>query len=911
MDQFLFHLAVVLVAALIAAEISERIGLPTVVGEILAGILIGPSVLTLIGHDEILQGLAELGVIVLLLEVGLQMDLRELAAVGRKAMLVAFVGVALPFAGGYGVAAALGQQQMTAIFLGAALTATSVGITARVFGDLRALTSVEARTVLGAAVADDVLGLVVLTVVVRVATGGAVTANLVLSTIGLAIGFLLVVGGGAIYLIPKLADWVESRSRSAATMLVLALMLTFAVARLASAAKLAPVVGAFVAGLALARCRNADHIRRELTPIAHLFIPVFFLLIGVQVRLSEIARPSVLLLAGALLVVAAVGKIAAGYVVGRSSGDRLLVGLGMLPRGEVGLIFATIGLQQGILGADVYGALLIVVLATTLITPPVLRLRLVKVRAARKAAKPEPKPAAGWLGEREGIVDLAATPPDHELLHVVLRAARLCASASPGERLLRWVSDEVETPVRWDSTATKELFEVLREGDARSWRLLEVTGILERALPELAESLARRRNDATELDPVSALRWRLVESVRRVVIRDERARPAFASLEHPDWLLLAALVIDSAGFGPAGVIAARKLTQRLGLGAAAEQHVAALVADRDLLLGSTGRFDGLAEESVLELAVHLHTLERATALYIVSVASDDDEPGRRGRLDVLFQLIREALRNPELTSRSARNHVQERRASAMRLAEKKSPAARRIHNAPQGYLLRQEPATVAHQATLLDPMPRRGTVRIDVAPVVEGEWRIDVVTRDTPGLLAHITGSLAELHLDIAAADIATWSDGLALESFVVRAQSVPPVAELAEVIGAGLHADRPTAGVVQVNVQYDDVSSPWYTMCEIAAPDRPGLLHSIAAAFASVGANVHTARASTMNDIAHDTFAVTDKRGEKLDDATKERLERALRFGVRPGRQRFRRVSHTLATTPKHAGHSVETAAP
>lgn len=911
MDQFLFHLVVVLLAALVAAEISERIGLPSVVGEIVAGILIGPSVLNWVGHDDVLRGLAELGVVILLLEVGLQMDLGELAAVGRSSLLVAVAGVTLPFALGYGVAAALGQPSGVAIFLGAALTATSVGITARVFGDLRALTTVEARTVLGAAVADDVMGLVVLTVVVRVVGGAGVTPTLVLGTIGLAVGFLLVVGGGATFLVPKVVDAVQERTRSAGTLLVLALGITFGIARLASAAKLAPVVGAFVAGLALARCSNADRVRREVTPIAHLFVPVFFLLIGVEVQAGEILAPKVLGLAAALLAVAVLGKVAAGYVVGPGGGDKLLIGLGMLPRGEVGLIFATIGLQQGILGADVYAALLLVVLATTLITPPVLRARLVKVRATRTAARPEPKPAAGWLIERDGVVDLAASPPDHELLHVVLRAAVLCANAAPGERLLRWLADSGQAPVRWDSTATKELFDVLRHGDTRSWRLLDVTGILERALPELAASLERRRNDATELDPVSALRWRLVESVRRVASRVGTGRTAYTDLAHPQWLLLAALVIDSAGPGAAGIIVARKLTQRLGLGAAAEQQVAALVADRDLLTAAAGRLDGLSEESVLELAVHLGSADRASALYVLSVADEDLAPGRRARVDVLQRLVQEALRHPELTSRTARNHVQERRAAAARLVPANSRAASRIDRAPRGYLLRQEPATVARQAALLDPPPRRGAARLDVAPVAAGIWRIDVVARDVPGLLAHVTGALAQLGVDIADADIATWADGMALESFTVRGERIPAMDEFSNAISEGLQSSRPTAGVVQVSVVYDDASSPWYTICDVSAPDRPGLLHSIAAAFASVGVNVHTARAATSAGVGRDTFAVTDKRGEKLDEDTKARVEKALRGGVRPGRQRLRRVSHTLATTPKHESHAVETAAP
>ena len=173
--EVLVHILVVLVAAKVAAEISERVGVPAVVGEILAGIIIGPSLLDVVGQDEVLRVLGELGVILLLLEVGLEMDLGELGAVGRASLSVASVGVAVPFALGFGTGLAFGMDGNEALFVGAALTATSVGITARVFGDLRALASVEARTVLGAAVADDVMGLVILTVVTRIVTEGSVS----------------------------------------------------------------------------------------------------------------------------------------------------------------------------------------------------------------------------------------------------------------------------------------------------------------------------------------------------------------------------------------------------------------------------------------------------------------------------------------------------------------------------------------------------------------------------------------------------------------------------------------------------------------------------------------------------------------------------------------------------------------
>lgn len=908
MDHLLGQLVIVLLAAVVAAELSERAGLPTVVGEILAGVLVGPSVLGLVHSDELLHVLGELGVLILLLEVGMQMDVREIFSVGRAATFVALTGVVVPFGLGYLAAAAAGLPTPTAIFLGAALTATSVGITARVFGDLRALATVEARTVLGAAVADDVLGLVVLTVVVRIVSGSTVTTGLVVGTIALAFGFLAVVGGTALAAVPRLFAAIESRGRSAGTLVVLALAVAFGVARLASMARLAPIVGAFVAGLALSRAGCADDVRREIRGIGHLLIPVFFLQIGVNVTISELVRPRVLAVAALLMVTAFVGKILAGYVVPAGRGDRLLIGLGMLPRGEVGLIFATIGLQQGVLGADAYAALLVVVLGTTLVTPPLLRMRLLRLRAARHAEQADAKPAGGWLVTTRDTVDLAATPPEHELLHVALAAARQCASVVPGPRLLDWLSNGSDAVIRWDARATAELFDLLRDGDARSWRFVEVTGVLDRALPELAASVRRRRADPADLDPAGAFRWELVDAVRRVAARDPRARLAFGRLAHPEWLLLAALVLEATEDARTAVVVARRLTQRLGLGAAAEQHVAALVRDRDLLPAAAHRPDALGEESILELAVHLGTRDRLDALYVMSVADGTDETWQRGRLDAVAELVAAALRHPELTSRDARNHVEERRSAAARLVPAASAAAQRIATAPRGYVLRQDERALARHAALLDPVPRSGSVRVEATPAGEGTWCIDVASRDLPGLLARVTGGLADTGVQITEAVVATWPDGAALESFVMGADQLPAIADIKGAVENSLARRTQAPGVVGADVRYDDAASPWHTIFEVSAPDRPGLLHSVAAALAAAGLHVHSARVSTEHSTASDVFAVTDSSGEKPDGRAKARFEQALRAGVRPPTRRGRQWAHTFGTSRKHAAHGVET---
>ncbi len=466
-DSVLFDILIVLVAAKVAAELAERAGLPVVLAEILAGIVIGPSVFGIVGSDDVLRVLGEIGVLLLLLDVGLETDLDELGAVGRASLLVAFVGVAIPFAGGTAFAFALGEKTNTAIFVGAALTATSVGITARVFGDLRALATVEARTVLGAAVADDVLGLVILTVVVRVVAQGSFSILAVTQVIAVATAFLVLTAAAGIRFAPPIFKFVHQRARSAGTLVALVFAFTLALGELASAAKLAPIVGAFVAGIALSRSEHSQRMRRELLPVGHLFIPVFFLQIGIDTRISVLRDTHVLALAGLLLIAAVVGKLAAAVGATGSPGDKILIGLGMLPRGEVGLIFAGLGLREGVLGDDLYAALLIVVLATTLVTPPALKWRLTALRSRRRAIASAARPEGGWLVVPDGVVDLAGEPPSHLALELALDAALVATTARPGSRLLDWFGALPDEPLRWDKAATQKLFELLHRGNAR------------------------------------------------------------------------------------------------------------------------------------------------------------------------------------------------------------------------------------------------------------------------------------------------------------------------------------------------------------------------------------------------------------------------------------------------------------
>ena len=390
------NLLIIIIVARLAAELAELIKIPAVLGEIIAGIIIGPSALGLIDpikHLDVANMvllLGEIGVILLLFQVGLEMDLGEMAKVGKPALLVALIGVLVPFAAGFGVACAFGESGKISLFIGAALTATSVGITARVLGDLRALALRESRIVLGAAVADDVLGLIILTVVVKVVTEGSISASVVFETIGLALGFLVITGLLAIYVIPKAFTRIDRVAKSSTTIVAVSFALMLAFSLLANQAKLAFIIGAFMAGLAVGRSQQHERIAEGLNPLGHIFIPVFFASIGINADLDAMFQPSVLALATVLTVVAIFGKLIAGFGIGRSPGDKLLIGIGMIPRGEVGLIFASIGLSKGILDDELYGALLLMVLVTTLITPPLLRLKLAKRQESKNSMPVEP-----------------------------------------------------------------------------------------------------------------------------------------------------------------------------------------------------------------------------------------------------------------------------------------------------------------------------------------------------------------------------------------------------------------------------------------------------------------------------------------------------------------------------------------
>jgi Kef-type K+ transport system membrane component KefB len=398
-------LALILVAAKIGGDLAARIGQPSVLGELLVGValgnlgLLGFSGFEAIRHDATIDMLARLGVLVLLFEVGLESTIGQMMKVGVSSFVVATLGVIAPFALGWGVSAWLLPAASVYLhaFMGATLCATSVGITARVFKDLGRSDSDEARVILGAAVIDDVMGLVILSgvtgMIVAADQGQAFSA----ASIGWPLLKAIVFLAGALTLgalLTPRAFSFASHLRAQGVLLAAGLAFCFVLAWLANAIELAPIVGAFAAGLILEKVHYrifVDRGERELEelihPIAAFLVPVFFVVMGMRTDLRSFAQPGVLGLAAALTVAAVVGKQACSLGVFGKGIDRLSVGLGMIPRGEVGLIFANIGASLSVRGERIvdpatYSAIVVMVIVTTVVTPPALKWGL--LRSARR-----------------------------------------------------------------------------------------------------------------------------------------------------------------------------------------------------------------------------------------------------------------------------------------------------------------------------------------------------------------------------------------------------------------------------------------------------------------------------------------------------------------------------------------------
>ncbi len=374
------HLLMSLVAVLLATKLlgvlAQRIKQPAVVGELIAGVILGGSVLGILDpNDPVIHSLAELGVLVLLFEIGLHTDLKSLMKVGNSALVVAVIGVVLPFGLGYWVAHALGLGVIPAIVAGAALTATSIGISARTLSDLGRLNTQEGQIVLGAAVLDDIIGLVILSVVSGLVGGAAVTAMGVGITTAIALGFVVAAVVLGSILVPPLFRFV-AQVEASGTLGVVGLAFAFFLAWLAASVGSATIIGAFSAGLILHNTPQREAIEKATTNLGHFFVPIFFASVGAAIELGTLGDARVLAIGGALIVVAILSKFVAGYGPWWFKGDKALIGIAMVPRGEVGLIFARMGLATGALTSQLYSAIAMMVLFTTFMTPPLLAWRI-------------------------------------------------------------------------------------------------------------------------------------------------------------------------------------------------------------------------------------------------------------------------------------------------------------------------------------------------------------------------------------------------------------------------------------------------------------------------------------------------------------------------------------------------------
>jgi len=409
----LLSLVMIYAASKVGGEISNRLGFPPVLGELIGGVIIGISALKFVvfpgvgvsapdsllmqflqftvsaspeaigsifrEDSQVISILSELGVFILLFEIGLESNLSELLKVGTQAVVVATVGVVVPFAAGtLGLIYFFHLPVIPSVFAGAALTATSIGITSRVLAELGQLTTKEGQIILGAAVVDDVLGIIVLAVVASLAGTGQVDVKEVGLIIVSAVGFLLGVlfAGGLInQAFLSMAGIFKTRGG----IIVPALVLAFILGYLGAALRLEAILGAFAAGLVLDDTDKREDLEKLLKPIADIFVPIFFVVVGAKTDLN-VLNPAIpenrsgLIIASFLITVAILGKVVTGLAVfGQPGINRLAIGVGMIPRGEVGLVFAAVGNASGTLSPSLNVAVILMVIITTFLAPPLLR----------------------------------------------------------------------------------------------------------------------------------------------------------------------------------------------------------------------------------------------------------------------------------------------------------------------------------------------------------------------------------------------------------------------------------------------------------------------------------------------------------------------------------------------------------
>ena len=377
-SDILFTLFVVFIAAQLGGEIAQRLKLPGVVGEIAAGCAIGPSLLGLIAPDQIAVGtpldvLAEIGMVLLLFSVGLETRLEDLKKVGKVAFLVGVLGVAIPFAMGSLWAHGSGFSWDKSLFVAAAFVATSAGITARVLQELHALQRIESKVILGAAVIDDILAMLLLGVVVSLQGGGGFDPAHLLVVLAGAVGFIAVIGWGGTRVMRWNSTWLD-KPRDPHSPLMIVLAMCLGLAYLSTLFGLAAIIGAFLAGMIASETQQRHTLEKQMMPLLALLTPFFFVVTGSKIDLHELASADALIMLTVVTLIAIVSKLIGGWLGSLSLGRRsaTIIGFGMVPRGEVGVVIASLGLAAGVFNNRIYAIIVAMSLLTAMVTPPVL-----------------------------------------------------------------------------------------------------------------------------------------------------------------------------------------------------------------------------------------------------------------------------------------------------------------------------------------------------------------------------------------------------------------------------------------------------------------------------------------------------------------------------------------------------------
>jgi [protein-PII] uridylyltransferase len=536
---------------------------------------------------------------------------------------------------------------------------------------------------------------------------------------------------------------------------------------------------------------------------------------------------------------------------------------------------------------EIYASVLLVVLATTLVTPPLLRWRLQRTGDHAPADdRPAERPPDGWLHVEHrvfgSVVDLAAQPPEAETMEVAMDAALRLDECTPGPLVMDWLADQTASPLGWSPTARARFLRLLEVGAARSWRFLSVTNVLERSLPELAGVVREREEEAYGFDPLAGVAFPVLAEVRRIL--DEDA----LQVGDRDLVLLAALIVDATGDDVArGAGVAGDTGRRLGLEPQEVDRLVALVLDAPLFVRTARSLNAFGEVRDEQLAQHLGDPARVEALLALALASTPGEPDAHQRFHQLARRLVQVLDHPELVGEAATTLLDARRAEALVGAD--HGIADRLRTAPRALVLSQSTAALARQADLAERADHLGDPAVAVHPVANspGSWRIDVAASDARALLARVARGLHAAGHDVRQADLGVWDDGVVVTAF--RTSTVQEVHEQ-DVVGCirmALHQPvrpEPRAGVV---VDWDDLVSPWHTVCRVTGPDEPGFLADVAAAFAVAGVVVHAAHVSSMDEAAVNTFDVSDESGDRVDAARRARVEAVISGGEEAVRRR------------------------